>query len=99
VIDLDALDRRIDERIAAGARPLFVSQRNCLAVVGLEPRDYLHHARGGAFPTTKERRLVVAKMADVVAWLEARIERSTRPANVTPIEGALARVGARRVAS
>ena len=51
------------------------------------------------FPSAKERRLVIARTADVVAWLDRRImHRAGTPANDASIETlSLARVGARRV--
>lgn len=80
-------------------RPVVVSQRSIEAVVGLPRRDYLRLARSGAWPTTRERRLVLSRTADVLAWLEHRLShRDIKPANDASAESlALSRVGARRV--
>jgi hypothetical protein len=99
MIDVAALDQRIREIVRDEARPLYVSQRNSAAVLGIDARAYLSAARSGAFPSTKIRRVVTARTADVVAWLDARIAARAMPENVTPIDAALARVGARRVAT
>lgn len=100
VIDEKALDERI-RRIAReeAMRPAFVHQRNVEAVIGLPRRDFLRLARAAAFPATKERRVVLARTADVLAYVEERIPRRP-PARVLPTDDeatALARVGARRV--
>ena len=85
---------------AEAQRPALVSQRTVEAVVGLPRRDYLRLAHLGAFPFVRERRLVVAKTVDVLAWFEQRIaHRDNKPANDADGESiTLARVGARRVA-
>ncbi len=83
-------------------RPALVSQRTVEAVVGLPRRDYLRCALAGAFPSfasPENKRLVLAKSADVIAHLLAHPRR--QPANdVTraDLDAALRRVGARRVA-
>ena len=81
--------------------PTFVTQRNVEAVIGYPKRDYLRDARDGLFPSTKQRRLIVARTEDVIAFFEARMRTARAlPANdATPETKALARVGARRVAS
>jgi hypothetical protein len=83
------------------ARPLFVHQRSAERVLGLPGRDFLRGAHAGHFAWTKERRLIIAKTSDVVAWLERRLAyRDTKPANDEDVETiAFARVGARRVAA
>ena len=97
LVDEHALEDFVRRVAREEARPLFVSQRTCERVLGIAPRDFLHHAREHAFVSTKERRLVIAKTDDVAAWLDARLARAKQPSNVTPIDTALARVGARRV--
>lgn len=100
MIDLAALDARIAAIVEkCTQRPEYVSQRTVLAVVGIEPRDYLHHARNGAFPSAKVRRVVLARTTDVIAWLDGRVRRArVKPAKaLSPRDAALARVGARRV--
>jgi hypothetical protein len=100
VIDLDALDARIRAIARAeSVRPAFVNQRNVETVVGLPRRDYLRLGRAGAFPTTKERRLVIARTVDVLAAFELRLQGREQPvANDADAEAiALAKVGARRV--
>jgi hypothetical protein len=65
------------------ARPEFTHQRNVEAITGLPPRDYLRLCRAGAWPSTKERRLVISRTADVIAYVEQRIAlRDEQPANV-----------------
>jgi hypothetical protein len=77
------------------ARPPYVSQRTVLAVVGgIGPRDYLRLAREGAFPSRKERRLVIASTEDVIAALAPKRDRTGAGESRL-----LARVGARRVRS
>jgi hypothetical protein len=74
---LEAFSSLIDERIEARARelarPLLCHQRNCEAIAGVPSREFLRLARDGAFPTAKEKRLVVAKTADVLAYFEMRM--------------------------
>jgi hypothetical protein len=80
--------------------PAFVHQRNVEAVVGVPRRQFLQDAKARQFPTTKQRRLVFARTADVVAFYELRLRVQASPvANDADAEAiALARVGARRVA-
>lgn len=80
-------------------RPEFVSQRTCEALLGLPKDVFLDLAKQGRFASTKERRLIIARYADVAEALAARMRR--RAANDVCADGeerALARVGARRVA-
>ena len=100
-----SLEELLTERVRAIVReeiapPAFVNQRTVEAVVGLPHRDFLRLARSKAFPSTRERRLVVARTSDVVAYVERQIAmREARPGNDHDLEAvALARVGARRVA-
>ncbi len=101
MIDLAALQNEI-RRIAREerARPDFVHQKSVEAVVGLPRRDFLRLSRAKAWASTKNRRLVIARTADVIAYLETHVAlRECMPANVVDIETAtLARVGARRIA-
>jgi hypothetical protein len=95
-----ALEKRMQEIAeAASARPAFVHQRTVEQHIGLPHRDYLRLARAGAFPSTKERRLVLARYEDVVAYVELRLRASAAPpANDGDAEAiAFAKVGARRV--
>ena len=97
VLDEDDVRRIVrEERV----RPDFVSQRSVESVVGLPRRDYLRLARDGAWPSTRERRLVVSRSADVAAYVETRLRLRERSAanDHDPEALALARVGARRVA-
>ncbi len=68
--------------LMVAAPPATVTQRNCLAVFGLTPADYLRLA-GSAFPVKKEGKLRVAKFADVESYLTSgavtRPPRSTTP--------------------
>ena len=89
--------RRLAREVLAEARPAFVSQRTVMAVVGVPPRDYMRLAREGAFPVVKEKRIVLAKTADVVALFEGRLTKRAAPANdADELDAALARVGGRR---
>jgi hypothetical protein len=100
LIDETALASLVREIVRAEtARPEFLSQRSVEAVVGLPRRDYLRLAREGAYTTTRERRLVIARTADVVAFVEQRIAlREAEPENDHDAEAiAFSRVGARRV--
>lgn len=96
------LDEADVRRIAReeNARPAFVHQRNCAGVVGVPPRQFLRDARAKAFPSTKERRLVMARTADVLAHYELRLSLKASPAQNDHDAEAIAfsRVGARRVA-
>ena len=81
-------------------RPEYVTQRSVEAVVGLARREFTRLARAGEIPTHKERRLIIARTADVIAWIEMRLRVASAPAanlNADPETIALARVGARRV--
>ena len=78
MIDLTALDQRIRDVVHAEARPLYVSQRTCAAVLGLDAETYLRLARRGAWPATKVRRLVTSRTADVAAYLDERIAHAPR---------------------
>jgi hypothetical protein len=98
VIDFAQLDARIRAVVLEVARPIYVSQRTVERVVGVPRRDFLRLARDGAFPSTKEKRLVVARTVDVLRYIETRLTLRARPANVTKID-ALGRVGARRVST
>ena len=95
-----AVDRALQARVDELQRPELVHQRNVEAVVGLPRRDYLRLARDGAFPSTRERRLVIARAVDVVAVFARRLVRVTHRASANDGSEAssLARVGARRVA-
>jgi hypothetical protein len=77
-----------------------VHQRNVEAVIGLPRRDYLDAAHSRKFPSTKERRLIVARTVDVLAYFEQRIALRERAAanDADPEAIAFAKVGARRVA-
>jgi hypothetical protein len=97
-----ALDARVDARIQAlllaVKRPEFVHQRIVQEVTGMPGTDYLDYARAGDFPTWKVRRLVYAKSADVIAFIEAHPARPNRSNDMSTAEAdGLARVGARRV--
>jgi hypothetical protein len=92
-----AADASVQKRAAELRRPVFVNQRTIENVVGMAAVDFLEHARLGAFPSWKERRVVYARTADVVAFIEAhpvvpKTETETGEAAV------LAMVGARRLA-
>lgn len=105
-VSLDALLREVvaaavHEEAARLARPLYVTQRTSLAIVGLPPRDFLRLALEGRFPSTKEKRLVLARTEDVVRYVDAH-RREVRPANdygeeQDDLDASLAKVGARRV--
>lgn len=98
-----AVERALQARVDELQRPQLVHQRTVEAVVGLPRRDFLRLARAGAFPSTHERRLVIARAADVIAAFERRMPRiECRVADETAKTGesaALARVGARRIAT
>jgi hypothetical protein len=101
LINEDAFDERVRKVIREEMqRPEFVHQRTVTLIVGLPRTTYLDLARRKVFPSTKERRLVLARTADVLAHFESRLgRRPSKPAHVprTPEEIAFARVGARRV--
>ena len=99
---LAALEQRMRELAREeAARPALVHQRSVEQWVGLPAREYLRLARAGAFPSTKERRLVVARTEDVLRVFAARLAVAAgQPANAQGDEAAtFARVGARRVAT
>ena len=77
--------------------PALLSQRTCERWASVPAADFLDAARDGAFPSSKVKRIVYAKTADVVAWIEGH--RRTAPANDAGDEMAecLAAAGARRV--
>jgi hypothetical protein len=93
------VERMVLEALAK-LRPQLVHQRSVEHVVGIPRRQYLADAAARHFPTTKQRRLIVARTADVVGFYEQRIElRDVKPVNDSDPEAiALARVGARRIA-
>ena len=80
--------------------PEYITQHNVESEIGLIPRRYLRLARRGAFPSWKVDRDVVARRADVAAYIEDGIQLAERrPVNDTdPEELALGKVGARRIA-
>lgn len=96
-MDLEELVRRIAREEARP--PAFVHQRTSEAVCGLPRREFLRLARAGAFASTRERRLVIARTADVMAYVESRISmREVKPGNDHDAEAvAFSLVGARRV--
>ena len=101
LIDEAALERRMREIARAeSARPEFVHQRIVERVVGIPGRQYLRDARDRRFATAKERRLVIARTADVLEYYGTRIATARpTPSNDANVETiAFARVGARRVA-
>jgi hypothetical protein len=101
-VSLRVLDEADVTRIVRAelARPELVHQRNVETVIGLPRHDYLRLARAKAWPSTHEKRLVVSRTKDVVAYYESRISlREQKPVNdADPEAVALARVGARRIA-
>lgn len=98
LLDETALAALVREIVRAEiARPEYVSQRTVEAVVGLPRRDYLRLARAGEFSTMRERRLVVARTSDVIAYLERRLTiAAAKPAN-TEQSSRMAAAGWRRV--
>jgi hypothetical protein len=100
LIDEAALEARI-RQIAReeAARPEFLHQRNVEQIAGIPGRQYLRDAHAKRFPSSKERRLLVARTSDVVAYYALRIATAAAPAaNDASAETiALARVGCRRV--
>jgi hypothetical protein len=97
ILDADDVRAIVRDELA---RPEYVHQRIVEAVCGLPRRDYLRLAREGAWPSTRERRLVLARTADVMAYVERRITlRDVKPSNDHDAEAVeFSRVGARRVA-
>jgi hypothetical protein len=75
--------------------PAFVTQLTVAPVVGISPRDFMRLAREGKFPSTKEHRRIVARTADVLAYIEERLAARATP--VADESVALARAGLRRV--
>lgn len=80
-------------------RPIYVTQRTVEAITSLPRRDYLRLSRAGAWPSTTERRLVIARTSDVIDYVERRLAcRGGSAANDADAETiALGLVGARRV--
>lgn len=99
IIDEAALTAHVRQIVREEmVRPIFVTQQNVEAVLGLPRRDYLTAARAKHFASTKEGRRVVARTEDVCRYLEQRIIlRDAKPANLE--QGShLAAAGWRRVA-
>jgi hypothetical protein len=98
---LQVLDEADVRRIAReeASRPALVHQRSVETVCGVPRRDYLSAAHRGHFPSTKERRLIIARTADVLAYFELRLRTTGAPVanDADPEAVAFARVGARRV--
>lgn len=99
---MGALDDALDERIRQvlreelqRPRPALVTQRTVTEIVGIPRWRYMRAAREKRFPAYVERRLVIARTKDVIAYYEGRIEAST--ATKADEASTLARVGARRV--
>lgn len=97
VLDEEDVRRVVREELRL---PAFVHQRNVERTLGLPGRDYLVAARASAFPSVKERRLVIARTDDVLRWIDRRLApRGAKPAIDADAETvSLARVGARRLA-
>lgn len=67
---IDMLAERVAEKLRARqANDEFVDQRS---VPGLTRRAYLEAARAGAFKSSKVGRRVIAKRAEVIAWIESK---------------------------
>lgn len=67
---IDKLAERVAEKLRAQqANDEYVDQRS---VPGLTRRAYLEAARAGAFRSSKVGRRVIAKRAEVVAWIESK---------------------------
>lgn len=95
LLNEDALEARIREIARAeAARPALCSQRTAPNVVGIDGREFLRLARAGAFPSTKERRTIVARTSDVLAYFESRLATQAGP---TSPEFGHSRSGLRRV--
>jgi hypothetical protein len=101
IVDVDALQELVRALVRDEvARPLLVNQRTVASIVGLDAREYLRLARAGAFPSTRERRLIVARTSDVVCVFESRMR--TLAANDSGAEAstfARSRSGLRRVSA
>jgi hypothetical protein len=70
------------------------------AQLPITKRKFLEHARAGAFPSFKRGKTVLAKRADVDAWI-AGGERDVKPANDSRgapnrIESIMRRIGGQR---
>jgi hypothetical protein len=91
----EQIDAAVTRRAAELQRPELVTQRTCEAVIGIPAGDYLRLSRAGAWPTARERRLVVARTADVLAVYALRLERRAAANDADPLDAALARVGGR----
>lgn len=93
----DELEKFERERQAnAAATSEFYSQHDS----PLGKRRFLEAARAGAFPSSKRGKLVLAKRADVDAWIAAA-ERDVKPANdsrrpADRIESIIRRIGGQR---
>jgi hypothetical protein len=98
LINEEAFDERI-RQIAReeAARPAFVTQRSISEVIGIDRREFLRLCRIGAFPSTRERRLAVARTGDVLAYFDGRLG-TPKAADQSSAEFARSRSGLRRVA-
>ena len=97
---LDARIRAaVEAKVAELQKPTHVTQRAVLAVVGVPATTYLEAARAGAFASYKVQRLVYAKTADVIAWVEShKVHVGTEDkAAAATSEPRLTRAGWRRV--
>lgn len=95
ILNLEALATLIDQRISRMERPIWVSQRNVEAVVGLPRRTFLRLARDGDLASRRVYRLVLARVVDVDAWIA---KQGPKPDTHDADEAkALARAGLRRV--
>ena len=75
---LDELADRVARRLSAvRAGGELVDQTTA---PGLSKRAFLEAARGGAFPSSKVGRKIIAKRADVLGYIESK-QRHTRAAN------------------
>ena len=102
MIDIAALDAHVRALVAVAiVRPQFVSQRSVEAIFSIPRREYLRLSRERAWPTHRERRLVIARTEDVARYFDSRIAAHGTKSAVGESNSetiALARVGARRVA-
>ena len=98
-VALDALvAAAVEARVAELRRPELVTQDTVAAVVGIDARSYLRLARVGVFASTRDRRKVIARTADVLDAFTSHLQRRG-PANDVEAEArSLARAGARRIA-
>jgi hypothetical protein len=60
----------------AVAYPVLVSQRNCLAVLGLTPRQWLGFVRVSGLPVVKIGALRLVETAVVLAYLRCAVPES-----------------------